>query len=204
MILQGSPSHWPISNRKVALIFLKLNSGTKNKTSIETKILKKMPCRRPKQWNLAEKQWTSYEVLSVDPFPIEKLHQFKRNWILAQKKRELKQKFVKNAISETETIEFGRKMKILQRSPSHWPISNRKVALICLKLNSCVKKKTTTETKILKKMPFRKPKRWNLAEKRWTSYGVLSVDPFPSEKFHYFKQNWILAQKKNEHRNEKF
>ena len=44
-----------------------------------------MPCRRPKQGNLAEKQWTSYEVLSVDPFPIEKLHQFKRNWILAQK-----------------------------------------------------------------------------------------------------------------------
>ena len=86
MILQGSPSHWPITNRKVALIFLKLNSGTKNKTSTETKILKKMPCRRAKQLNLAEKQWTSYEVLMVDPFPIEKLHQFKRNWILAQKK----------------------------------------------------------------------------------------------------------------------
>ena len=29
MILQGSPSHWPISNRKVAQIFLKLNSGAK-------------------------------------------------------------------------------------------------------------------------------------------------------------------------------
>ena len=76
MILQGSPSHWPISNRKVALIFLNLNSGNNNKTSTETKILKKMPCRRAKQLNLAEKQWTSYEVLSVDLFPIEKLHRF--------------------------------------------------------------------------------------------------------------------------------
>ena len=79
MNLQGSPSHWPISNRKVALIFLKLKSGTKRKTSTETKILKNMPFRRPKRW-------TSYGVLFVDPFPIEKLHKFKRNWILAQKK----------------------------------------------------------------------------------------------------------------------
>ena len=46
-----------------------------------------MPCRRPKWWNVAEKWWTSYGVLSVDPFPIEKLHQFKRNWILAHKKK---------------------------------------------------------------------------------------------------------------------
>ena len=44
-------------------------------------------------------------------------------------------KFSKNAISETETIEFGWKTMHLQGSPSHWPISNRKVALICLKLN---------------------------------------------------------------------
>ena len=54
---------------------------------------------------------------------------------------------------------------ILQGSPSHWPISNRKVALVCLKLNSGAKKKKTTETKIFKKMPFPRPKRWNLAEK---------------------------------------
>ena len=135
MILQGSPSHLPIFNRKVALIFLNLNSGNNNKTSTETKILKKMPCRRAKQLNLHEKQWTSYEVLSVDPFPIEKLHQFKRNRILTHKKMSTETKFSKNAISETETIEFGWKTMHLQRSPSHWPISNRKVALICLKLN---------------------------------------------------------------------
>ena len=47
-----------------------------------------------------------------------------------------------------------------------------------------------------KKISFRRPKRWNLAEKRWTSYGVLSVDPFQIEKLDQFKWNWILAQKK--------
>ena len=87
-------------------------------------------------------------------------------------------------------------MKILLGSPPHRPISNRKVALICLKLNFGAKKKTTTETKILKKMPFRRPKRWNLAKKGWTSSGVLSVDPFPIEKLHQFKRNWILTQQK--------
>ena len=155
-----------------------------------------MPCWRPKRWNLAEKRWTSYGVQSVDPFPIKKLHQFRRNWILAQKKRAPKWKIFKNAISDTETIEFDWKTMILQGSPSHWPISNRKFALICLKLNSGAKNKTTTETKILKKILFRRPKRWNLAEKQWTSYGVLSVDPFSIEKMHQFKRNWILAQKK--------
>ena len=155
-----------------------------------------MPCRRLKRLNLAEKWSTSYGVLSVDPFPIEKLHQFKRNWILTQKKMSTETKFSKNAISETETIEFGWKTMILQGSPSHWPISNRKVALICLKLTSGAKNKTTTDIKILKKIPCGRPKRWNFAEKQWTSYGVLSVDPFPIEKLHQFKRNWILAQKK--------
>ena len=136
------------------------------------------------------------------PISNRKLHQFKRNWILTQKKRSTETKFLKNTISETETIEFVWKMMNLQGSPSHWPISNRKVALICLKLNSGAKNKTTTETKILKKMPCRRPRRWNLAEKWSTSYGVLSVDPFPIEKFHQFKWNRILAHKKNEHWNE--
>ena len=85
MILRGSPSHWPISNRKFALICLKLNSAAKEKTTTETKIKKTMPCWRPKRWNLAEKRWTSYGVQSVDPLPIKKMHQFMRNWILAQK-----------------------------------------------------------------------------------------------------------------------
>ena len=179
MILQGSPSHWPISNRKVALICLKRNSGTKNKTTTETKILKKIPCRRPKRW-------TSYGVPYVDPFQNKKLHQFKRNWILAQKKTSTETKifrkcnfgdrndrispknddspgesipltyfqsksstnlpqtkfwrqkqndyrnknFQKNAMSEAETRQVGRKTMNLLRSPIYWPISNRKVAQI--------------------------------------------------------------------------
>ena len=59
------------------------------------------------------KRWTSYGVLSVDPFRIQNLHQFKRNWILAQKKWAPKRKFLKNAISKTEMIEFGWKTMIL-------------------------------------------------------------------------------------------
>ena len=46
-----------------------------------------------------------------------------------------------NAISDTETIEFHWKTMILRGSPSHWSISNRKFAVICLKLNSAKKKK---------------------------------------------------------------
>ena len=163
-----------------------------------------MPCWRQKRWNLAEKRWSTYGVQSVDPFPIEKFHQFKRNWILAQKKCTPKWNIFKNAISDTETIEFRWKRMILQGSPSHWPISNRKVALIFLNLNSGNNNKTSTETKILKKMPCRRAKQLNLAEKQWTSYEVLSVDPFPIEKLHQFKWNRILAHKKNEHGTENF
>ena len=174
-----------------------------------------MPFRTPKWLNLAEKRWFYRGVLPIDQFPIEKLHKFASNRILAQKKnnhrneyfqktscfagrndgiwpkndepltgsyllthfkskswtnlsetefwhkkkRAPKRKFLKNAITETATIEFGRKMMILQGSPSHWPISNRKVALICLKLNSGAKKKKSTETKIFQKMQFRRLKR---------------------------------------------
>ena len=85
MKLLRGPIYWPISNQKVAPIYAKLNFGTQ----------KKAP----------------------------------------------KQKHLKNAISKGETIEFGWKTMILQGSPSHWPISDRKVALICLKQNSGAKKK---------------------------------------------------------------
>ena len=204
MILQGSPSHWPISNRKVALIFLKLNSGIKNKTSTETKILKKMPCRRAKQLNLAEKQWTSYEVLSVDPFPIEKLHQFKRNWILRQQKMSTETKIFKKC-------NFGdRNDRIWLKSDEPLTESNlsthfqSKSSTNVPQMKFWHQKQNDDRNKILKKMPCRMPKRWNLAEKWWTSYGVLSVDPFPIEKLHQFKWNRILAHKKNEHRNENF
>ena len=135
MMLWTSTSRWHISNRKVALICLKLNYGEK-KTTTEMKIFKKMPFWRPKQWNLAEKRWTSYRVQSVDPFPIEKLHQFVRIWILSQKKE-------------------------------NWALKR----------------------KFSKKMPFRRQKRWNLAEKWWISYAVMAVDPFAFKKLNKFA--WI-------------
>ena len=47
-----------------------------------------------------------------------------------KKKQASKEKFLKNPISEAETMEFGWKMKNLLRSPICWPISNRKVAPI--------------------------------------------------------------------------
>ena len=56
--------------------FLSIWIPAQNKTRTETKIFEKMPFRRPKRWNLAKKGWTSSGVLSVDPVPIEKLHQF--------------------------------------------------------------------------------------------------------------------------------
>ena len=148
------------------------------------KILKNMPFRRPKRWNLAKNDEPLTGSYLLTHFQSKSCTNLSETEFWHKKWRAPKWKIFKNAISETETIEFGRKTMNLQGSPSHWPISNQKVALICLKLNSGAKNKTTTETKILKKMPFRKPKRWNLAEKRWTSYGVLFVDPFPVEKFH--------------------
>ena len=72
-------------------------------------IFKKMPFPRPKRWNLAEKWWTSYRVQSVDPFPIEKLHQFERIGILAKKKTSTETKFLKNTISQAETTQVCQK-----------------------------------------------------------------------------------------------
>ena len=139
------------------------------------------------------KRWTSYRVQSVDPFRIKKLHQFKRNWILAQKKTSTEMKIFKKCNFWDRNDRIWLKN---DDSPGEFfPLNyfQSKSALICLKLNSGAKNKTTAETKILKKMPCRRPKRWNLAEKRWTSYRVQSVDPFPIEKLHQFKRNWILA-----------
>ena len=94
-----------------------------------------------KQWNLAEKQWTSDGVLLVDPFLIKELHKFVQ---------------------------------------IYFPAWN----------------KTSKKMTIFKKIPFRRPKRWNLANKRRTSYEVLLVDPSPVENLHKFVWIYILAQNK--------
>ena len=157
-----------------------------------------MPFRRPKRWNLAEKRWTSYGVLSIKPFPIERLHQFVRTCILAEKIKPSTETeiFKKNAISKTETTKFGEKMMNLLWSLGCWPISTSKASQICTNLNSDAKRKKCTEMKIFKKLPLPRLKWWNLAEKWWTSYRVQSVDPFPIEKLHQFERIGILAKKK--------
>ena len=159
--------------------------------------------RRPKRWNLAKKWWTSYGVLFVDPFPIETLHQFMRNWILAQKKWAPKLKFLKNAVSEAETIEFSWETKILLGSPSHWPISDRKFALICLKLNSGTKKQRPPKQKFWKKMLFRRLKRWNLAENDEPHTESYLLTHFQSKSCTNLSETEFW-HKKNEHQNEKF
>ena len=74
-----------------------------------------------------QKRWTSYDVLLVDPFPIEKQHKFTRIWILLQKKTTTEKKiFKKNAISESVMMKFGQKMMNLLWSPARWPIAIEK------------------------------------------------------------------------------
>ena len=46
----------------------------KTKEHRHESLKKKIPFRRPKRWNLAEKRWFYEEVLLVDIFLIEKLH----------------------------------------------------------------------------------------------------------------------------------
>ena len=80
---------------------------------------------------LGKKWWTSYKVLLVDPFPIEKLYKYVQIWIPVQKKKEHRMKnFRKNAISEAEMMEFCRKMMNILNSLAHWSISHQKVAQI--------------------------------------------------------------------------
>ena len=60
-------------------------------------------------------------------------------------------------------MEFGRKTMNIPWSLARWPISNWKASQICVNLNSDAKKKGA-KMKIFKKMPFLRPKRWNLAK----------------------------------------
>ena len=70
-----SPSRWPISNWKAVQICVNLKFGPK------------------KLMELGEKWWTSYGVLLVDPFPIEKLHKFAWSEFRRKKKKTPNKKF---------------------------------------------------------------------------------------------------------------
>ena len=98
------------------------------KKSTETKIFEKMPFRSLKRWNLAEKLWTLDGVLLIHLMP--------------------NLKFSKKCRFRGRNNGIWRKKMNLLWTPAHWPISNQKVALICVNLNSGAnKKKKSTETK---------------------------------------------------------
>ena len=151
----------------------------------------KMPFPRPKRWHLSKKWWTSYRVQSVDPFPIEKLHQFKRNWILAQKK------------TSTETKIF-KKCNFVERNERIWLKNDdspgESFPLTYFQSKSCTnfpqtefwhkkKKKWPPKRKIWKTCHFGGRNDGIWPKKRWTSCAVLLVDLFPIEKLHKFA--WI-------------
>ena len=110
-----------------------------------------MPCWRPKRWNLAEKRWTSYGVQSVDPLQIEKLHQFKWNWILAQKMSSTEMKNFKKCNFGDRNDRIWLKNDDSPGESFPFPYFQFKSALICLKLNSGAKKKRLPKRKFLKK-----------------------------------------------------
>ena len=90
-----------------------------------------MPFSEGKTMELGKKWWTSYKVILVDPFPIEKLYKFVQIWILVQKKKVHRTKnFRKKAISEAEMMEFCIKMMNILNSLAHWSVSHQKVAQI--------------------------------------------------------------------------
>ena len=172
-ILLGSPPHRPISNRKVALICLKLNSGAKKKRPPKRKFFKK--CRfggrndgfwpknddpllesyllthfqsksctnlnKTKFWHKKksstetkifkkchfgdrnDKIWLKNDDSPGESFPLT-YFQSKSSTNLPQtefwrrKQNENRnENFEKNAMSKAETMEFGRKMMNLLRSP---------------------------------------------------------------------------------------
>ena len=159
-------------------------------------IFKKMPFPRPKRWNLAEKWWTSYRVQSVDPFPIEKLHQFERIGILAKKKTSTETKiFKKYHVAGRNDASLPKKRWFYEGVLPVDLFLIEKFDLLAWNWIVAIKKNDQRNDNFHKN-PFRWPKRWNLAEKRWTPYGVLSINPFPIENLHQFVRTWILAQKK--------
>ena len=91
-------------------------------------------------------------------------------------------------------MELGRKTVNLLWSPACWPISNWKAAQICANMNSDTKKKHQNEN--FQKNAISEAEMMEFGKKRWTTYGVLLIDPFPIEKLHKFMWIWILTQKK--------
>ena len=133
-----------------------------------------------------QKRWTSYDVLLVDPFPIEKQHKFTRIWILLQKK------------NKHGNENFQKKCHFGVHNDEICPKNDQPPMKSC-SLTHCNRKATQIKWTPLRKFSKRclfGAEMMEFGDKRWTSYGVLLVDPFPIETQHKFVQIWILMQKK--------
>ena len=165
-----------------------------------------MPFQRRKWWNLAEKRWTSYGVLSVDPFPIEKLHQFKRNWILAKKKTSTETEIFKKCQFEDKNDRIWQKN---EDSPEE------SFPLTYFQSKSCTnlpqtefwrkkKKKRPPKRKFWKKCHFggRNDGIWPKKDEPLPESYLLTH--FQSKSCTNFSETEFWLKKKNDHRNKNF
>ena len=97
-------------------------------------------------------------------------------------------------------MQVGRKMMILRRSPSRWPISNRKVALICLKLNSS-DKKNDHQNENFQKNAISKAETMEFGRKMMNLLQIPIYWPISNWKDAPIWANMNFGAKKNEHRN---
>ena len=143
MILRRSPSRWPISNRKVWLISLKLNSGDKKKTTTETIIFIKIHFggRNDGIWPKNDEPLTeSYLLTHFQSKICTNLCELEF-WRKKKKAEHRNGNFQKNAVSMAETTKFGGKTMNLLWSLGRWPISTWKASQIFANLNSGAKRK---------------------------------------------------------------
>ena len=145
-----------------------------------------------KRWNLDKKQWTSYGVQSVDPFPIEKLHQFKRNWILGQK------------MTSTEMKNF-KKCNFRDRNDRIW-LKNEESPGESFPL-TCFQTKSSTnlpQTKFWcqKQNDDRNDRIWLKSDEPLTESNLLTH--FQSKSSTNLPQTKFWHQKQNDDRNENF
>ena len=96
-----------------------------------------------------------------------------------KKKEHQNENFQKNAITEGDTMELGEKMVHILWSLACWRFTNLRDSKF-----QCKRKKKKHRNENFCKMPFRRPKRWNLAEKWWFSDRVLPVELCIIEKLH--------------------
>ena len=142
----------------------------------------------------SQNRWTSYDVLLVDPFPIEKQHKFTRIWILLQKE------------NEHRNENFQKKCHFGVHNDEIWPKNDEPPMKSC-SLTHCNRKATqikrTPLRKFLKRCLFRGRNDliwWQTMNLFWSPARW----PISNWKQHKFVQIWITMRKKKDHRNENF